>query len=40
MSCEWNEIVLEQLKEEGEALGLEGEQLEHFIDEQFEMRSV
>lgn len=40
MSCHWNEIVLEQLKEEGEALGLEGEQLEHFIDEQFEMRAV
>ena len=40
MSCEWNEIVLEQLKEEGESLGLGGEQLEHFIDEQFEMRAA
>ena len=29
----------EQLKEEGESLGLEGEQLEHFVDEQFEQRA-
>ena len=40
MSCNWNEIVLEQLKDEGEELGLEGEVLENWVDEQFEMRGM
>lgn len=40
MACEWNEMVLEQLRDEGEELGLEGEQLEHYVEEQFEMRGM
>ena len=39
MSRHYNEIALEQLKEEGESMGLEGEQLEHFVEEQFEQRA-
>ena len=40
MSCNWNEMVLDQLRDEGEELGLEGEQLEHYVEEQFEMRGM
>ena len=40
MACNWNEMVMETLKEEAEELGLEGECLVHYVEEQFEMRGM
>ena len=38
MSCHYNENYLEQLTDEGIELGLEGEELENFVQEQYDMR--
>tara|TARA_X000000950_G_scaffold101634_2_gene128343 strand:- start:12094 stop:12216 length:123 start_codon:yes stop_codon:yes gene_type:complete len=38
MSCDIKDAMIESLVQEAEELGLEGDELENWVEEQFEMR--
>lgn len=39
MSCHHNEDYIDQLVAEGVELGMEGEELENWVEEQYDMRA-
>tara|TARA_B100001057_G_scaffold271412_1_gene271636 strand:- start:28980 stop:29102 length:123 start_codon:yes stop_codon:yes gene_type:complete len=38
MSCEFKDAMMESLVQEAEELGLSGDELENWVEEQFDMR--